>query len=260
MISLEEQRALLIVNIVGLTLVMGILVCMAIEVVKTEYKSRSAKKELDLQKRLSKDFTKETERKIIETQRITRGYDKTIEYMAKLINSDMIKLGRYIDRIISPMQKSWVNDSIISKMIFNIKVPIIRAILYKKIQAAYEKHINVITDIPFNIKVINMDSLELMSLLGVLLDNAIEAAEGTDTKILYVGLYQEEIESVVIKIGNSCKNCPDIESMYKWEYSTKGEGRGIGLSNVKKIIEKYKGSIDTFYDKEAEMLIQELIV
>ena len=51
---------------------------------------------------------------------------------------------------------------------------------------------------------------------------------------------------------NSRKKRPlDLEEIYQTDFSTKGVGRGLGLSNIKEIINNYEGIIlDTKIEDE----------
>lgn len=44
-----------------------------------------------------------------------------------------------------------------------------------------------------------------------------------------------------------------INKLFAKGYSTKGAGSGIGLYNLKKIVDKYHGQIEVYNEKENEM-------
>ena len=99
--------------------------------------------------------------------------------------------------------------------------------------------------IDFDIKVDNVkmdfiDAMDITTIFGNLLDNAIEACDNVenDRKIIVkIGAYHEMIS---IRMENNCTNV-------KWKngipISQKGQNRGMGLLNVRRSIEKYDGSI-----------------
>lgn len=99
--------------------------------------------------------------------------------------------------------------------------------------------------IDFDIKVDNVkmdfiDAMDITTIFGNLLDNAIEACDNVenDRKIIVkIGAYHEMIS---IRMGNNC-------TTVKWKngipISEKGQNRGMGLLNVRRSIEKYDGSI-----------------
>ncbi|MCM1500534.1 MAG: GHKL domain-containing protein [Clostridium sp.] len=82
--------------------------------------------------------------------------------------------------------------------------------------------------------------IDATTIFGNLLDNAIEAAEkARKDKSIYIkiGSYHQ---MAVIRIENSCN---EISWRNGLPVSNKGKGRGIGLLNVQKSIEKYDGNL-----------------
>ena len=58
-------------------------------------------------------------------------------------------------------------------------------------------------------------------------------------------IHQSE-ESLAISISNPYfeKKTEKLEGMLEEGKSSKGKGRGLGLANVKKLVDKYHGSLD----------------
>lgn len=94
---------------------------------------------------------------------------------------------------------------------------------------------------------------QLIEILSVLLDNAIEAVKYRQEKKLYIEV-TEDIEKIHILVENSfdCVSREQIEEFVKLDFSTKGTGRGIGLSNVVSILQKYNCDLMVFNKKYAE--------
>ena len=79
-------------------------------------------------------------------------------------------------------------------------------------------------------------------ILGNLTENAIEAAEQTKDKWMSVDIYYEK-GMLSMEIKNSFQHELDVEKNKL--LSTKEEkGHGIGLANVRKMVEKYQGFMD----------------
>lgn len=92
---------------------------------------------------------------------------------------------------------------------------------------------DVIDHIPY------MDSMDLSRVIGIFLDNAIEAAAETDTKFLFCGILKDS-DFLTVLIKNSCHvQTINIENLYQSDYTTKGNGHGIGLFNARKILSQY---------------------
>ena len=91
------------------------------------------------------------------------------------------------------------------------------------------------------------------------MDNAIEAALSSEEKRISLGLIKKN-QSVMIIVSNSFfGNISSISMLFKQGFSTKGENRGLGLSNLKEIIDKYKNvTLDTFIKNE--LFFQEITI
>lgn len=118
--------------------------------------------------------------------------------------------------------------------------------LYTKITQAESKKITVKYRISLNNIEEYISFIDLVEITGNLFDNAIEAMEEWDgKKIIEFGIFQIE-ESLNIEISNpySKKKSEKPEGMLEEGKSSKGEGRGLGLANVQKLVDKYHGSLD----------------
>ena len=87
-----------------------------------------------------------------------------------------------------------------------------------------------------------ISAFDLNVILGNLTENAIEAAEQTEDKWMSVNIYYEK-GMFSMEIKNSFQHELDVEKNKL--LSTKEEkGHGIGLANVRKMVEKYQGFMD----------------
>jgi hypothetical protein len=115
----------------------------------------------------------------------------------------------------------------------------LKAFLYYKISQAVERGIALDLDIApyFSVSEISMDIVDLVRILGVLLDNAIEECMSLPHGVITIKLSQkDEISSLLIKNTiNSEKKALGI----KTGASSKGDNRGRGLMIVKRILGKY---------------------
>ncbi|MFD0619585.1 DcuS/MalK family sensor histidine kinase [Paenibacillus sp. GCM10027629] len=87
-------------------------------------------------------------------------------------------------------------------------------------------------------------SRELVTIVGNLLENALEACQGTDDKVIRIG-FQYEDHTLRFRVIDNGIGIPEnkAERLYEQGYSTKGKDRGIGLYLVKKSLDKLGGSI-----------------
>ena len=101
---------------------------------------------------------------------------------------------------------------------------------------------------------------ELYSIIGVYLDNAIQAAKESNKKEVSLESYKEN-EKIAIVIANTYNGKIDFEKLDNYGYTTKGKNHGVGLHLVKKIIENeviYSQSRSLFEDYYVQKLIIDL--
>ena len=79
----------------------------------------------------------------------------------------------------------------------------------------------------------------ICKITGVLLDNAIQAVENYEKKMVGIYLYKEK-NTIVLVISNNYEGFLNVENFGDLGYTTKkiGNGSGYGLSLVKKILEE----------------------
>jgi two-component system sensor histidine kinase AgrC len=83
-----------------------------------------------------------------------------------------------------------------------------------------------------------MDIIDLCVLVGIWLDNAIEAALTSSSPRLKVGIIKKD-NLVFLVITNTVGDMPALFKLREDGFSTKGTDRGIGLRNVRKLLNNY---------------------
>lgn len=140
---------------------------------------------------------------------------------------------------------------------------ILKAILYSKMSLAEEKGIDIKYDITSNLEDIDLDDMDLVVVLSNLLNNAIEGVEDTENpwiNVIISELNNKDEKEYVIRVSNSVNdiNQIDLTSITNKGTTTKGENRGYGLYNVKKLIKKVNGNI--LIEMEKDSIIIEVII
>lgn len=171
---------------------------------------------------------------------------------------EMEKLEVYFNEKILPLSQNISNNNSNLALLKNIKVTGLKGLLSSKIVQAQSKGINTFIDIAESIEKIDMEIIDLCRIMGILFDNAIEAAVICNDAKIKLGVIMKK-HSVIIVIINSCnEDIPPIYKIFEKGFSTKGDNRGLGLSNAKEIVDKnHKNSTLNTSIKNAEF-IQEL--
>lgn len=139
-----------------------------------------------------------------------------------------------------------------------IQHPGLKGILGYKLNHAVSQgitvHLNIFTSVEFR----DMDPLVLCRVIGILTDNAVEAAFDSPEKEIHIAMESDAVSTSII-ISNTFKIKPDLTQLDKRGYSTKGAQRGVGLYNVKQILSR-NPSMLLKTSLENNMFFQELII
>lgn len=120
----------------------------------------------------------------------------------------------------------------------------VKGMIYYKIAFINENEINFDTVV----NGVDYDKFEAMNkelyykvckILGILMDNAIDACVDSNKKKLIVSVYTEN-EDLCVEIDNSYSGIVDTDGIKKKGYTTKGKNHGYGLTILNRIVEETK--------------------
>ncbi|MBO1222416.1 MULTISPECIES: quorum-sensing sensor histidine kinase AgrC [Staphylococcus] len=173
-----------------------------------------------------------------EMRKFRHDYVNILSTLSDFIREDdMEGLRKYFNEEIMPMQDNMQMKSLKINGIENLKVREIKGLLTTKILQAQEKNIRLSIEVPEPIEKIDMPIINLSRVIGILLDNAIEASEKIEEDpLIRIAFIKNEDASVTFIVMNKCKpDMPRVHTLFQENYSTKGKNRGLGLSNLKEI-------------------------
>lgn len=148
---------------------------------------------------------------------------------------DMPGLRKYFNENIVPMKDKLKTRSIKMNGIEKLKVREIKGLITTKIIQAQEKRIPISIEVPDEIDRIDMNTVELSRIIGIIVDNAIEASENLEEPLINIAFIDNE-ESVTFIVMNKCSDdIPKIHELFEQGFSTKGDNRGLGLSTLKEL-------------------------
>lgn len=137
----------------------------------------------------------------------------------------------------------------------HLKMKPLKSLVLTKIATMISKNINynfectqIIKNIPNNLQI-----FDLVRILGIAFDNAIEASEkniiGRHIDIMF---YKNEEQGIEVEIRNSFDNKNlDINKIFSRGFTTKKDHNGDGLFNVRELISKYSNlSLDVYTEND----------
>lgn len=118
----------------------------------------------------------------------------------------------------------------------------LRGLIYSKMLLMNDKGIQFELNVDKTIRTVELIELgdqtlfDICRIIGVFLDNAIEAVEDLEEKFVDLEMSIEK-KKLYISITNNYKDRIDLEHMEEDGFTTKGKGHGHGLTLVKQLIE-----------------------
>lgn len=184
----------------------------------------------------------EYEKALIEKRKILHNHDNDL-----IVIRGMIKYKKEnkkaINYINSLLKESNHIDKLVLQKVEYIPEGGLQGLIHQKIELMKQNNINVYLQVNDNISEINFNKInskknkDICTIIGIFLDNALEASADTIQKSVSIVLTKEK-KNLVINISNSFKGRIDASKIDEAGYSTKGSNRGFGLDIVKTIIEK----------------------
>lgn len=182
----------------------------------------------------------------IKTKMLTESHEEIEKYINSLLNEHVV----YKEEKYSKFQYLPANG--------------LKGLFYYKAMEAEDRGIELSINVASKVeqsflkKLPTDDFKQLGRLVGIYLDNAIEASAASEGKKLGIEIYMHN-EDVIIIIENTYSGVIDIESIGKVRYTTKGKNHGYGLLMVKRILSEYKRFISERTITE-KLYIQKLII
>ena len=140
-----------------------------------------------------------------------------------------------------------VQRATISAVMRAVDEPAVAALLIGKTARAAELNVKFVLreGSCYNKTQLPLPAETLVTVIGNLIENAFESinAKGGNQKELLFGIYSKP-DGVLITVDDTGEGIADKEKIFENGFSTKGQGRGTGLYQVKSMVEALGGSID----------------
>ncbi len=176
---------------------------------------------------------------------------RAIREFKQIYQKQMLRLGDYLDAkdyqgltaYYQTLNSRWQATSHLAGIeeegLQRLNDPALKSLLFQKILAAQNRGLSLRLEVPTAIRSLPMDSVLLLRVMGILLDNAIEAGAVAGRTAIYCAVLDYP-DAVELAVANpvSTTNPPKINEFMTAGYTTKGEGHGQGLNTVREIVDE----------------------
>lgn len=234
--NIITYNALLFVTFFVITLVIFYLL---IHTLKKESQLAAKVKEYEV----IQDYTQKVEQLYLDIRTFKHDYLNILSTMGLYLDQKQYdELEAYFKKYILSQEENLTNKDYILGKLALLHVKEIKGLLYPKLLSAINQRLQIIVDIKDPVTKIAVDYLDLIRILGIFIDNAIEASVESEEKTLYVGLLVDD-DTVIIRICNSCNEVANFHRLADINVSSKSGSRGIGLYNANLLIKKHSNMI-----------------
>lgn len=199
------------------------------------------------------NYTSKVEKMYADIRIFKHDYINTMISMKGYLEANEFEqLYKYFTCKIEPLGKKIMQSKVQLSQLMNIGVVEIKSLLSSKIIYADEIGIDVRLEILEPVDIKGIDTIQLVIILGIFLDNAIEASSETEKpQVAIIIIRNRASVAIIIKNNYKVHEALAYHDLGKKEVSSKGENRGIGLYNVRQILLDYPNILlDTSYGEQ----------
>lgn len=181
---------------------------------------------------------------ILDKYRISNHENKNqLLTIRNMLSKRDTKIINYIDTIVENKLKD--NDKV---MLDTSKIPAggLRGLIYSKVLLMKNLKIDYEIEISSAVRTVDLINninestmLDICQIIGVYLDNSIQAVQNLKEKYINVEMYLNN-STLIISISNTYEGTIDLDKIDERGYTSKGQGHGYGLTLSKEIIDNNK--------------------
>lgn len=205
-----------------------------------------------VEKRLHREYSEKYEDVLEQIRGQQHKFDNQIDAIYAMHN-----LYSDYDELVEKQQEyaGTLKEMFLSNEVVTLSNPIVIAHVYQKMNEILEHDINLHTEFSCSLNGLEIPDIQLVNVIGTLLDNAMEALlEQKENREMYFYITESDMDEenqtesksgACIEVGNAHDRILISQWVKFFErgYSEKGENRGLGLYELKKIVKRYHGEV-----------------
>ena len=221
-----------------------LLIFFAMNSYKVQIEKEIALKQKKFEQKHLQTYTDEIVKLYNEIRGFRHDYAGMLVSMQMAIDSeDLQEIDRVYNEVLVKANQKLRSEKYTYFDLNNIEDSALRSLIAQSIVYARNNDVEFTLEVKDVITRLSMDLLDLVRIMSILLNNAVEGAADSYLKQMEVAVIKMDFETVIV-IQNSCKiTMTPSENLFALGFSTKGRNRGLGLNNVNEILDKYDNII-----------------
>ncbi|WP_203932716.1 sensor histidine kinase [Virgisporangium ochraceum] len=158
----------------------------------------------------------------------------------------LVELGRTDEAVGLATAELALAQQLTDQVVGAVTEPALAALLLGKSAQAAERGVELVVDDGARLDGEPVPSRDLLTVVGNLVDNALEAVAGTEPPRRVTVHVSADDDEVVVRVGDSGPGLPaeQVAEAFRRGWSTKQQGRGLGLALVGQVVRRYGGRYD----------------
>ncbi|MBB5078964.1 sensor histidine kinase [Nonomuraea endophytica] len=149
----------------------------------------------------------------------------------------LVELGRAEQAVAFATAELRSAQELTDRVVGSVREPVLAALLLGKSAQAAERGVELVISEDSRLDDVEMAARDLVTIVGNLLDNAIEVASRVEVTV------RTEPDGIVVRVSDDGPGLPEPEAFAKG-WTTKGDGRGLGLALVGQAVRRLGGTIE----------------
>nr|WP_242699822.1 GHKL domain-containing protein [Enterococcus sp. DIV1271a] len=200
---------------------------------RTEYENKEQKRQMNY----LIEYSEQAEKNYLEILKFKHDYKNILISLEEYIESeDLSGLKDYFRNSIKATGTIFDQEIFKMSSISNIKIREIKSVILSKLYMAHQEGIHVNISVPKVVEKIEMPTMVLVRMLGIILDNAIEASREIEQPEIEIAIVADHKDCTFMLINKCKSNLPKLHDLKKPNFTTKPGNSGIGLANLDDLV------------------------
>lgn len=197
----------------------------------------------------------------IKLQRFIHDYKNLLLTLREAATENNVKLVLQQIDVLSDYSENYFNTTNSNyDHIKNIKNSYLKSLLISKFHIMESKNIKYHFECLDEIDKISINAFDLIRIIGISIDNAMEEAEQIENSEVKIAIYNIETQVEFIIENLTLNENIDISKLLTYGYSTKIGHSGIGLTSIQEIKKKYSNVFIQYNLEQNKFLVQIIIL